>query len=55
MCFKWCFLAYKHYDTIKSHHKSESKTYKKYDEEFKLPNKVTYPIQIKDIPKIKIK
>jgi hypothetical protein len=52
MCFKWCFLAYKHYDTIKSHHKSESKTYKKYDEEFKLPNKVTYPIQIKDIPKI---
>ncbi len=50
-CFRWALLSWKHYDEINNNHKSESKTYKKYKNEFLLPSGCSYPVEINEIHK----
>ena len=51
-CILYCLAAYFNYDTIKSHHKSEPSTYKKYLSQVITPENQKFPIDIQhDIPK----
>jgi hypothetical protein len=48
-CFLWSLLAFKHYDEIKSKSKNEVRHYKKYVDSIKLPEYVSYPVEIQAI------
>ena len=49
-CFIWSILASKHYNEIKGGCKNKASTYKKYLNEIKEPDGVTYPLDIDFVP-----
>jgi hypothetical protein len=51
-CLIWSLLAYKYYDKITHNKKNEVGTYRKYEKEIKLPDDMTFPSTLDNIPKI---
>ena len=49
-CFIWSILAFNHYSAIKGGCKNKASTYKKYLNEIKEPDGVTYPLNIDFVP-----
>ena len=50
-CFIWCLLAFYHYNTdVKGGCKNNASSYKKYIEDIKEPENISYPVDIEAIP-----
>ena len=50
-CFIWCLLAFFHHNTdVKGGCKDKATSYKKYYDNIKKPNNVSYPVDIESVP-----